>query len=127
MSDRIHVRRIAVYAYHGALPEEERIGQRFYVSLACSLDLAEAGRSDDLDRSVSYADLVLLATRIATERRFRTIEALAETIASEALAAHPRLDAISVMVEKPGAPIPAILDGVSVEITRSRRARSRDG
>ena len=120
MSDRILINRIAVFAYHGVLPEEERIGQRFYVSLDCRLDLAEAGRSDDWKKTVNYVQLAEIATRVATGRRFRIIEALAEAIATEALAASPRLDEITVRVEKPSAPVPAILDGVSVEITRRR-------
>jgi dihydroneopterin aldolase len=85
MSDRIVLHRIAVYAYHGVLAEESRIGQRFFVSLDCQLDLREAGLSDTLQTSVSYAELAALASRIATERRFRTIEALAETIAAQML------------------------------------------
>ncbi len=120
MSDRIGVRRVAVYGYHGLLPEEQALGQRFFVSLDCRLDLTEAARHDDLTKSVSYADLATLAAEIAASRRFRTIEALAGTIAEAALAAHPALHSITVTVDKPDAPIPAILDGVEVAITRSR-------
>ena len=121
MSDRIVVSRLAVYAYHGVLPEEERLGQRFLVSLTCSLDLAPAGLADDHGRSLDYASLAALAHAVATERRFRTLEGLAEAIAGEALAAFPRIDAVRVRVEKPEVPIPLILDGVAVEITRARR------
>ena len=120
MSDRILVRRIAVYAHHGLLPEEQQMGQRFYVSLDCRLDLSSAGREDGLAQSVSYVDLTAVAARIATERRFKTIEALADAIAREALATFPNLDEIAVMVDKPGAPVPSIIDGVAVEVTRRR-------
>jgi dihydroneopterin aldolase len=122
MSDRIVLHRIAIYAYHGVLAEEERIGQRFYVSLDCCLDLSEVGLTDSLQKGVSYADLAEVATEIATKRRFRTIEALAETIARDLLSSFPRLEAVTVKVDKPGAPVPAILDGISVEITRRRPA-----
>lgn len=122
MSDRILLQRIALYAYHGVLPEESRIGQRFFVSLDCRLDLREAGRTDNLASSVSYADLAKLASRIGTERRFRTIEALAETVAAEILERFARIDAVTVTVEKPGAPVPAILDGIAVVITRDRQS-----
>ncbi|WP_375461289.1 dihydroneopterin aldolase [uncultured Enterovirga sp.] len=120
MTDRILIERIAVYAHHGVLPEEERLGQRFFISLACELDLAPAGRSDDLALSVSYADLAGLSLGIATGRRFRLIEALAETIAAEILVAYPAVEAITVRIDKPGAPVPAIVDGIAVEITRRR-------
>jgi len=121
MSDRILLSRLAVYAYHGVQPEEERLGQRFFISVACTLDLRPAGKADDHDLSANYATLATLVQTLATERRFRTIEALAETIASEALVMFPRVDTIEVRVEKPEAPIPVVSDGVAVEIRRSRR------
>ena len=124
MSDRILVERIAVFAHHGLLPEETRLGQRFYLSLDVGLDLSDAGRSDDVTRTVSYADLTSVAITIATKRRFDLIEALAETIAAEILAGFPAIDAITVRVDKPSAPVPAVLDGVAVVITRRREVRA---
>ena len=120
MPDRILVHRIAVFAHHGVLPEETRLGQRFYVSLDCRLDLSEAGRSDDVARTVSYADLAAIVVDHATQRRFDLIEALAETIAAEILRRFERIRSVTVRVDKPSAPVPAILDGVCVEIVRSR-------
>ena len=121
--DLIRVTRIAVFGRHGVLPEEAVLGQRFYISLEARLDLGAAGRSDDVAGTVSYADLTEIAVGIATERRFNLIEALAESIAATILARFPTVDAIAVRVDKPSAPVPAILDGVSVEITRRREVR----
>ena len=121
MTDRILVERIAVFAYHGLLAEEARIGQRFYISLDCALDLSAAGRSDDVAQTVSYADLTAIVVRIATERRFALIEALAEAIASEILDGFSLVDAVEVRVDKPSAPVPAVIDQVSIAITRHRR------
>lgn len=120
MSDHIRVEGIAVYGRHGVLSEEEVLGQRFYLGLDAELDLAAAGRADDVDLTVSYADLTAIAVTIATERRFRLIEALAETVAGEILARFPAIAAITVRVDKPSAPVPAILERVGVTITRRR-------
>lgn len=120
MSDRIILSRLAIYAHHGMHPEEERLGQRFYVSLTCFLDLVPAGRADDWELSVCYAALAEMAHEIATTRRFQTIEGLGEAIAAQALARFSRIEAIRVTVEKPEAPVPFILDGVAVEIERRR-------
>ena len=125
MSDRILVHRIAVFAYHGVLPEEARLGQRFYVSLDCNLDLSQAGASDDVMQTVSYADLTEIAVAIASNRRFALIEALAEAIASEILARFAVIERVSIRVDKPSAPVAAVIDGVSVEITRYRAGEAR--
>ena len=120
LSDRIVLNRIAVFAHHGVLAEEERLGQRFYVSLECILDLTGASQHDDLKRTVSYAMLADLVARVATQSRYRLIEALAEAVALEILAAAPAVHEVAVTVEKPGAPVRAIIDGVSVEVRRRR-------
>lgn len=120
MADHILVHRIAVFAYHGVLAEEARLGQRFMISLDCSLDLSEAGRSDDVARTVSYADLTEIAVEIATARRFALIEALAEAVAVAILDRFRAIESVSVRVDKPSAPVAAIIDGVSVVIARNR-------
>ena len=125
MTDRILVERIAVFAYHGLLEEEARIGQRFYISLDCRIDLRPAGLSDDVAKTVSYADLTEIVTRIATQRRFDLIEALAEAIAGEILDRHPLITEIRVRVDKPSAPVPAVIDGVAISILRSRAGLPR--
>ncbi|CAA2106191.1 Dihydroneopterin aldolase [Methylobacterium bullatum] len=125
MTDRILVERIAVFAYHGLLEEEARIGQRFYISLDCRIDLRPAGLSDDMAKTVSYADLTEIVVRIATTRRFALIEALAEAIAAEILDRFEGVDSIVVRVDKPSAPVPAVIDGVAISILRSRAGLAR--
>ncbi|TBW37416.1 dihydroneopterin aldolase [Siculibacillus lacustris] len=120
MTDRILLTRIAVYAYHGLHPEEEKLGQRFYVSVEARLDLRPAGVSDDWRRTVSYDRLAKIVVDVATERRFSLIEALAEAIAQQVLATYAQVESLVVRVEKPAAPIPIILDGVAIEIERHR-------
>jgi 7,8-dihydroneopterin aldolase/epimerase/oxygenase len=122
--DLIRVTRIAVFGRHGLLPEEAVLGQRFYISLEAHLDLGAAGRTDDVAGTVSYADLAQVAVAIATEQRFNLIEALAEAIAGTILDRFAPIESISVRVDKPSAPVPAILEGVSVEITRRRGGRA---
>lgn len=118
--DRITLTRIGVFAYHGVYEEEKKLGQRFYITVAMGLDLAEAGRNDDLEASVSYADIARLVQEIAVGQRFRIIEALAEAIATAILAGYPRVADIAVTVEKPGAAVAAILEGIAVTVNRSR-------
>jgi dihydroneopterin aldolase len=127
MTDHIRLRRIGVFAYHGVHEEEQRLGQRFYVSLDCGLDLAAAGVADDLAESIDYGTLAERVQEMAVTTTYKTIEALAEAIAAACLMEFSRLETITVTVEKPGAAIAAILEGVSVEITRSRKEAPAHG
>lgn len=121
MTDRIILSRLAVFAHHGVHPEEEKLGQRFYVSVTCELDLAPAGRADDYARTLCYGRLSDVVHACATQKRFRIIEALAEAVAARVLETFPSVAGVSVKVEKPSAPIAHMIDGVAVEIERRRR------
>jgi len=120
MTDSIRLSRIGVFAYHGVNPEERQLGQRFYISLVCRLDLSQAGKADDYQQTVCYAALAEAVQEVAVMQRFSTLEGLAEAIAGRCLADHTRLDAITVTVEKPAAPVAALLETIAVEITRRR-------
>lgn len=116
--DRISIRRIGVFAYHGVYEEEGRLGQRFYISIDAYLDLRPAGRADDLEKSVSYADIAARVQEIAVGQRYQIIEALAEAVATDLLRAFPLIEDISITVEKPAAAVAAILDAISVTVHR---------
>lgn len=118
--DRIRLKKVAVFAYHGVYDEEARLGQRFNISLDCAIDLSEAGRNDDLKQGVSYADLAALVQEIAVSERFSIIEALGEKIAAAVLEKHRRIAAVAVTVEKPAAAIAALFETIEVIIHRER-------
>jgi dihydroneopterin aldolase len=120
MNDRILIRDLQVFAHHGFLPEEKTLGQRFALDITAYLDLANAGRSDDLARSVSYADLIETATATLTQERFDLIEAAAEAVATALLAGFPAIERVAVELRKPSAPIEAVFAHVGVAIERSR-------
>ena len=118
--DHIRISRIGVFAYHGLHAEENRLGQRFYISLDCGLDLRAAGSADDYAQTVCYATLAERVQEVAVSQQFKIIEGLAEAIAAACLREFAILQEIKVTVEKPGAPVAAILDSICVEITRKR-------
>jgi dihydroneopterin aldolase len=118
--DRIRMKKIAVFAYHGLYAEEARLGQRFNISFDCAIDLSEAGKTDDLKHGVSYADLAALVQEIAVSERFHIIEALGERIAASILEKHPRIASVAVTVEKPAAAIAALFETLEVTILRNR-------
>lgn len=121
MSDKIILKDLQVFARHGVLPEEKKLGQRFAVDVIAFLDLRPAGESDDYKRTVCYDSLTRTVTDALTERRFYLIEAAAEAIAQDLLTKFPLIDRVQVEVRKPGAAIDAVFSHVGVAIERARR------
>ena len=118
--DKISLNRMTFYGYHGVIPEERTLGQRFIVDVDLLLDLKLAGRSDDLDKTVNYAEVYEQVRSIAEGEPYKLIEALGERIAQSLLDAYPRIAQITVRVTKPQPPFAGDYEGVSVELTRSR-------
>jgi dihydroneopterin aldolase len=117
MPDRILLQGIQFHGHHGVHEEERRLGQCFIVDVEFVLDLREAGRRDDLTASVDYERVHALVVEIGTREQFRLLEALATRIASAILEQFP-VQQVMIRATKPSPPIPGVIGGVSVEITR---------
>lgn len=117
--DRIILKSMQFYGRHGVLPAEQELGQRFEIDLEMTLNLRPAGRTDDPEKTVSYAEVYRLAEEIVTGPPCRLIEAVAEKIATAVLERFPVQD-VMVRVKKPGAPLPGRFDYMAVEIERRR-------
>jgi dihydroneopterin aldolase len=112
--------RLALHARHGAKEAERSLGQRFYLDIVFTADIAPALSSDALADSVHYGDVIKAASKIFTARDFNLIEAAAAAVADDLLARFRKIVAITVTVHKPAAPVAAILEGISVTVERKR-------
>jgi dihydroneopterin aldolase len=110
---------LAVFARHGALPAERELGQRFYVDVALVPASDRACDTDDVADAVHYGEVAERVVAIAGGEPVALLERLADLIACDLLAAFG-LERVTVRVRKPSAPVPAVLDGVSVAVTRTR-------
>lgn len=118
--DKILMSNLGFYGYHGLLKEEALLGQKFFIDIELYLDTKKAGQTDDMTKSVSYADVYDVVKDITQNKRFNLLEALAENIASEVLKKFEPIKKIKVRVKKPEAPVPGIYDYFGVEIKRSK-------
>jgi dihydroneopterin aldolase len=118
--DKMIVRGMRFFGYHGVIPEENRLGQQFMVDVELALDLEEAAAADDLAKTVNYADLHARVKRIVEGPPCKLIEALARRIATDLLATYTNINEVLVRVTKPHPPFDIHFDGVTVELRRKR-------
>jgi 7,8-dihydroneopterin aldolase/epimerase/oxygenase len=116
--DCIHVTGIRGYGYHGALPEENTLGQWFEVDLRLWLDLTQAGQSDRLEDTIDYGKVVATVQHLIKTTRFALLERLASAIA-EAILQAGTITEVQVCLTKVTAPIPDFDGRVTIDITRS--------
>ncbi|MDF2936551.1 MAG: dihydroneopterin aldolase, partial [Paenibacillaceae bacterium] len=108
--DRMVLNGMEFFGYHGVFPEENKLGQRFYIDVEMFLDLQEAGRADDISLTVNYAEVYGTVKGIAEGPPFRLIEALAERVASDLLQTYTSIYEIAVRVTKPHPPFETHFD-----------------
>ncbi|MFD1736927.1 dihydroneopterin aldolase [Bacillus salitolerans] len=118
--DKIRLQQMLFYGYHGVLQEETKLGQRFIVDLALSLDLSKAGKSDDLNDTVNYFEVYNLCREIVEGEPKQLIEAVAEQICEEVLNRFMPIQECHIKFIKPDPPIPGYYQSVSVELTRRK-------
>ncbi|MGH2706264.1 MAG: dihydroneopterin aldolase [Actinomycetota bacterium] len=120
MNDKIFVHGLRIFGYHGVHPVERDRGQEFVVDLEVELDLAEAGRTDDVSFTLDYGALIRRIQDVVGREHFELLEALAARLASIVLEDERVLGTL-VRVAKPRPPtLNARIDGVGVEIRRER-------
>lgn len=120
VKDRIILNDLAFYGYHGVMLEENKLGQRFRIDLECGMDLFRAGEEDEVEATVSYADIYQLVKEATEDTRFKLIEALAQHIVDRLFESHPPFQWVRIRIRKPEAPIPAVAGEFAIEIYRER-------
>lgn len=118
--DKIIIKGLKIYAYHGVNPEEKTEGQNFILDIVCNSDLSKPCRSDNVNDTVSYAQIIKYVRKIFTAEKYDLIEKAAQIVADGILDSFSAIDTVTVTLKKPEAPMKADFEYVAVEITRSR-------
>ena len=124
--DKIILKGIQFYGYHGVSEAEREVGQKYAVDIEIDYDLEPAGRSDNLNDTIDYSAVFHLVIEIGTSEKFILIESLAQKIADATLSQFP-IGTVLVRVKKLTPPIPGELEYAGVEIVRERGGINEDG
>jgi dihydroneopterin aldolase len=117
-ADRITLRGLRVFGYHGVLDAERQDGQEFIVDAVLWLDTTAAAATDDLELTANYAALADRLAAVVAGPPVQLIETLAQRLAEAATATEPRARQVEITVHKPHAPVGHRFDDVSVTIRR---------
>lgn len=118
--DKIRLNGCQFYAYHGALAEEQVIGQIFKVDLDLEVDLMAASQSDDLEDTVHYGHVFERVKTIVETKKFALIERLAGFICEDLFEHFPSIQAITISIFKENPPIAGHYDSVGIVLERCR-------
>lgn len=118
MRDRLFVDELRIRTIVGVHEWEQREPQEIVVHLEAEVDLGAAAVTDDLEDTVDYGRLIRGVQAHVEGSRFHLVERLASSIADHILEGFPRVAAITVRVDKPGAS--RLARNVAVQMRRTR-------
>lgn len=121
MRDKILIPDIPLKVRVGCTAEERHDVQPILVDIELRCDLAAAARADSIGSAIDYVRVRNEAARVASERSYALIEAIAEGLASGLLKAFP-VEEVVVRVRKPSALAEFGVPWAGVEIVRRRHA-----
>jgi len=116
---KIKLKNIRVFAYHGCLDEEGKIGSDYRVDLSVKGDLSNSAKTDSLSDTIDYVHL----NRIVKEemaKRAKLLETVAEKILNRILEEIIMVQEVKVDVSKINPPIGGNVAMVTVSRSKSR-------
>ncbi|WKK66297.1 dihydroneopterin aldolase [Lutimonas zeaxanthinifaciens] len=115
----IKISNIRVYAYHGCLVEEGKIGSDYRIDLSVKANLQPSSKSDHLADTVDYVHL----NKIVKEEmavRTKLLETVASLILDRILLEIPLVKKAKIKVSKLNPPIGGNVEMVSIIMERKR-------
>jgi dihydroneopterin aldolase len=115
MKHTVEVNGIKLYAFHGCLPEEGKIGGNYTVDVSVKTDFSTAAIEDDLSKTIDY----VIINRIVKEEmaiRSKLIEHVGQRIVNSIKKEVQNIDYIRVKVTKICPPINGDVDNVAIII-----------
>lgn len=118
--DKILIKGLKLFAYHGVNPEEKENGQDFIFDIELYVNMNKACHSDNVEDTVSYAKVVKTVRRVFTAQKYDLLERCAEITAQAILDEYSEVLRVDLTLKKPQAPVKAEFEYMGVNIVRSR-------
>jgi dihydroneopterin aldolase len=115
MKHRIEVKNIRLYAYHGCLPEEGKIGGNYSVDVLVQTDFSQAAKTDELKLTIDYVAINAIVHEEMSIRS-KLIEHVGQRIVERLLQEMPTIQEYWVKITKICPPINGDVDNVAIII-----------
>jgi len=113
---KVLVNGIKLYAYHGCMEEEGKVGRSFIVDVVLDADFTKAERTDRITDAVNYVTVYEIVKR-EMDIRSHLIEHVGRRIVKALQQEFPQVTTIEVKVTKLNPPIHGNVDSTAVIIT----------
>ncbi len=107
------------YAFHGVLPQENLVGANYYIDLKLKTDFSRAAETDELEGTVSYAD-IYASVKEEMDMPSKLLEHVCQRIALRIFKDFPTIEAIDICLFKENPPMGACAKRIGVGVHYER-------
>lgn len=118
--DKIQIKGLKLFAYHGVNTEEKEQGQNFIFDIDLYVNLNKPCASDNVNDTVSYAKVVKTVRRVFTEKKYDLLEKCAQVVSDAIFNEYSEVQKVEITLKKPEAPVSAEFEYMAVNIVRTR-------
>ena len=118
-SMNIHLQGLRIFAYHGVLPQENRVGAMYTINLKLTTNFLEASKTDNLIHTINYAE-VYQAVKSEMQEPSKLLEHVIYRISERLFTDFPTISAICISLYKENPPMGAECKQVGVEACYTR-------
>ncbi|MFZ2354033.1 dihydroneopterin aldolase [Paucilactobacillus nenjiangensis] len=118
---KIRINNMSFHTYNGVFPEEKRLGQRLEIDVELTYPIEQQVKTDNLNETVSYADVYETIESFVLNHNYNLIESLANNLLTTLLANYLSISDITLKVRKYSVPIAGIFDNIEIEVSGSQQ------
>ena len=118
---KIRINNMSFHTYNGVFPEEKRLGQRLEIDVELTYPIEQQVKTDNLNETVSYADIYETIESFVLNHNYNLIESLANNLLTTLLANYLSISDITLKVRKYSVPIAGIFDNIEIEVSGSQQ------
>lgn len=117
----IQVNNIKIYAFHGCLDEEAKIGSEYRIDIEIKTNLQKSSKTDELIDTVDYVHLNFIVKQEMAIRS-KLLEHVAQRIINRIFSELRMVKKATISVSKINPPIGGNVEGVKIIINKKRKA-----
>ena len=112
--DKIKLKDIKIYSYHGCLSEENLIGGEYLINLSVFSNLKKSSLSDELKDTIDYVSLLDIVKKEMLSPS-KLLENVVKRVVDKIFLVFPKINKVSLEVSKLNPPINGNVFSVSVK------------
>jgi dihydroneopterin aldolase len=120
MTNKVFIKELRLYAYHGVLPQEQKVGAYYTLNLEFETNFSDAMETDDLHNTVNYAE-VLEIIKGEMAQPSKLLEHVGGRIVKTLFSTFPDVKRIKLQLIKENPPMGAECKGAGIEIEDFRQ------